>query len=167
MVGDIRRGPARGPLELCHFIGMISFQWNDFIPMEWFHSNGMILFQWNDFIPMEWFYYNRMILLQWNDSALKKKPYEGLNLTILEWILDQVYSIGMFIWQNWNIKKFCIEDCNLADLFIYLNYFCLTRKWSLDGWGYKEGASMGATWVLSFYWNDLIPMEWFHANGMI
>ena len=36
MVGDIWRGPARGPLEveLFHSIGMISFQWNDFIPME-------------------------------------------------------------------------------------------------------------------------------------
>ena len=62
MVGDIRRGPARGPLEWFislewfHSNGMILFQWNDFIPMEWFHSNGMILFQRNDFIPMEWFH---------------------------------------------------------------------------------------------------------------
>ena len=105
---------------------IMSFYWNNFIPMEWFHSNGMISFQWNDFIPMEWFYSNGMILFQWNDSALKKKPYKGQNLKILEWILDRFYYNGTFTWLqwlNWNIEEFCIEDCNLAVIFHWLELF--------------------------------------------
>ena len=67
---------------------MISFQWNDFIPVEWFHSIGikknpigyflqcristnssrMILFQWNDFIPVELFHSSGMISFHWNHS---------------------------------------------------------------------------------------------------
>ena len=106
MVGDIRRGPARGPLvlEWFHSSGMISFQWNDFLPVEWFYSSGMISFQWNDFIPVEWFHCS---VAMWNSQyCIEEKTFrdeEGMDMMELTDVFF-LMLFGLFVRAKNNLK---------------------------------------------------------------